>query len=53
VRTRGIRARANDIADILGTCARGSPRASRERVRFDLAADLPTVYVDFAQMAAA
>ncbi len=39
-----------DIADILGTVLTRLPAAERERVRFELALDLPPVRADFAQL---
>jgi two-component system sensor histidine kinase KdpD len=42
-----------DVSDILGTVRSRLPVSQRERVRFELAEDLPTVHVDFAQIARA
>ena len=42
-----------DVRDILGTVLSRLSAAQRERVRFDLADDLPDVRVDFAQLARA
>ena len=40
----------HDITDILGTVLSRLPASERERVRFDLALDLPPVKADFAQL---
>jgi two-component system sensor histidine kinase KdpD len=43
----------HDVSDILGTVRSRLPVSQRERVRFSLADGLPTVHVDFAQLARA
>lgn len=43
------RADLYDVREVLGTVASRLPREQRERVRFDLPADLPTVLLDFSQ----
>ena len=43
----------HDVSDILGTVLSRLPAAERDRVRFELADDLPPVRADFAQIARA